>query len=161
MSQNPQKPKTKIEPGMESVIQVKLPMVRNFSTGGGHGPEDTLIERDDNIVTKKWQGYAPVNLNVIGKPLPPMPEVSIPRFLGKAQYASRIWFPNLLYAKMLTCPHPRAKVAKLDASRAERMPGVAHVLTPQNSPKTYPISGDVNVSGQVIAIVVADTEDLA
>ena len=161
MSQNPQRPKTKLQPGTESVIQVKLPMVRNFSTGGGHGPEDTLIEGDENIVTKKWQGYAPENLNVVGKSMPPMPEVSIPRFLGKAEYASRVWFPNLLYAKMLTSPHPRAKVTKLDTSKAEKMPGVAHILTSRNSPTTYPIPEDLNVSGQLVAFVVAETEDLA
>src|SRR5262245_17814198 len=100
--------KTKIGPEMESVIQVKLPMVRNFSTGGGHGPEDTLVEGDEKIVTKKWQGYRPENLNVVGKPMPPLPEVAMPRFLGKADYATRVWFPNLLYVKFLTSPHPRA-----------------------------------------------------
>jgi hypothetical protein len=36
--------KTKIEPAPESVIQVKRPMVRDFSTGGGHLPGDTLVE---------------------------------------------------------------------------------------------------------------------
>jgi CO/xanthine dehydrogenase Mo-binding subunit len=161
MSQNTQRPKTRLEPRVESVVQVKLPMVRNFSTGGGHGPEDTLIEGDEGIVTKKWQGYPPANLNVIGKPMPPMPEVSLPRFLGKAQYASRVWFPNLLYAKLLTSPHPHAKVTKLDTAKAETMPGVAHILTPGNSSSTYPISEDLNVSGQLVAIVVAETEDLA
>ena len=54
--------KTKIEPAPESVIQVKQPMVRDFSTGGGHLPGDTLVEGDDKIVTKKWQGYPPENL---------------------------------------------------------------------------------------------------
>src|SRR6266850_8349520 len=94
MSQNSQKPKIKLEPKMESVIQVKLPMVRNFSTGGGHGPGDTVVEGDEKIVTKKWQGYAPQNLNLLGKPLPPLSEVAIPRFTGKAEYASRVLLPN-------------------------------------------------------------------
>ena len=35
MSQNPQKPRTKIEPKLESAIVIRQPMVRNFSTGGG------------------------------------------------------------------------------------------------------------------------------
>src|ERR1043165_1132039 len=155
------KPKEKIEVKPHNAIVIDLPMVRNFSTGGGHGPEDTLVEGDLGVVTKKWQGYPPANLNVVGKPMPPMPEVSLPRFLGKSQYASRVWFPNLLYAKLLTSPHPHAKVTKLDTSRAEKMPGVAHVLTPKNSPSTYPIPEDLNVSGQLVAIVVAETEDLA
>src|SRR5215510_14799721 len=118
--------KTKIEPGMESVIQVKLPMVRNYSTGGGHGPEDTLVEGDEKIVTKKWQGYPLQNLNVVGKPMPVMPEVSIPRFLGKATYATRLNFPNQLWVKLLVSPHPRARIKTLDVSVAEKMPGVVH-----------------------------------
>src|SRR5438445_9430631 len=119
MSQN-QRPKTKLEARTESVIQVKLPMVRNFSTGGGHGPEDTLVEGDSKIVTKKWQGYPPQNLNLVGKPHPPMPEVAIPRYVGKAQYATRILFPNMLWGKLLTSPHPRARVKQLDVSKAEK-----------------------------------------
>src|SRR5437868_13245818 len=105
--------KVKLEPKTESLIQVKLPMVRNFSTGGGHGPEDTLVEGDDKIVTKKWQGYPPQNLNIIGKPHPPMPEVAIPRFTGKAEYATRINLPNMLFTKLLASPHPRARTRRL------------------------------------------------
>ncbi len=160
MSQNPQKPKTKIEPKMESVIQVKLPAVRDYSTGGGHLPGDTLIEGDAKIVTKKWQGYAPVNLNVVGKPMPPMPEVAIPRFLGKAEYATRVNLPNMLFAKVLTTPHPHAKIKTLDTSRAEKMPGVAYILTYRNAPPTAPLRDEMNFQGDAVAIVAADTEDL-
>src|SRR6266566_1673879 len=153
--------KTKIEPKMESVIQVKLPMVRNFSTGGGHGPEDVLIEGDRKIQTKKWQGYPPVNLNVVGKPVPPLPEVAIPRFTGKAEYATRVRLPDMLHAKVLTSPHPHARIKNLDTSKAEKMPGVAYVLTYKNAPRTYPLPQALNVQGEVVAIVAAQTEDLA
>ena len=137
-------------------------MVRDFSTGGGHGPEDVLVEGDENIVTKKWQGYPPQNLNLVGKPHPPMPEVAIPRFTGTAQYATRVQFSNLLYAKLLTSPHPRARVTRLDATAAERMPGVAHVLTYQNAPENFRmLAQDLGFQGAVVAVVAADTEDLA
>src|SRR5438105_4687515 len=129
MSQGPQKSKTKIEPKMESVVQVKLPMVRNFSTGGGHGPEDILTEGEDKIVTKKWQGYAPQNLNIIGKPMPPLAEVAVPRVTGKAEYATRVFLPNMLHAKFLTSPHPHSRIRNIDTSKAEKLPGVAYVLT--------------------------------
>ena len=88
------------------------------------------------IRTKKWQGYPPLNLNVIGKPLTPMPEVAIARFLGTAPYATRINLPNMLFAKVLTCPHPRARIKSLDTSKAEKMPGVAYLLTHKNAPAT-------------------------
>src|SRR5438046_3845202 len=153
--------KSKIEPKMESVIQVKLPMVRNFSTGGGHGPEDVLIEGDRKIVTKKWQGYPHVNLNVVGKPMPPLPEVAIPRFTGKTEYATRVRLPDMLHAKVLTSPHPHARIKNLDTSKAEKMPGVAYVLTYKNAPRTYPLPQELNFQGEVVAIVAAQTEDLA
>jgi CO/xanthine dehydrogenase Mo-binding subunit len=161
MSQNPQRPKEQIEAKPHAVIIVDQPMVRDFSTGGGHGPGDTLVEGDDKIVTKKWQGYPPENLNIIGKPIPPMPEVAIPRYTGKAEYTTRLSFPNMVYAKLLTSPHPRAKVKRLDASKAEKMPGVAYVLTPQNAPTTYPLPAELFFQGEVVAIVAANTEDLA
>ena len=101
-----------------------MPMVRDYSTTGGHLAGDEVVEGARKTVTKKWQGYPPENLNVLGKPLPPLPEVSIPRFTGKAQYASRVWFPDLLYVKFLTSPHPHARLKDIDTSAAEKMPGV-------------------------------------
>ena len=160
MSQN-QKPRTKLEVKPRSSIVIRQPMVRNFSTGGGHLPGDTLVEGDEKIVTKKWQGYPPENLNVLGKPIPPMAEVAVPRFTGKAQYATRVWFPNMLYAKVLTSPHPRARIKDIDTSRAEIMPGVAYVLTFKNAPVTSPLPREINFQGEVVAIVAAETEDLA
>ena len=127
--------KIKIEAAPDSIIQIKLPMVRDYSTSGGHLPGDEVIEGAQKTVTKKWQGYPPENLNVLGKPMPPLPEVSIPRFTGKAQYASRVWFPDLLYAKFLTCPHPHARIKNIDTAAAEKMPGVAYILTYKNAPK--------------------------
>jgi CO/xanthine dehydrogenase Mo-binding subunit len=151
----------KIEPKLESAIVINQPMVRNFSTGGGHLPGDTLVEGDEKIVTKKWQGYPPENLNVVGKPMPPMREVAFPRFLGKAEYATRVLLPNLLYARLLTCPHPHARIKSLDTAKAQRMPGVVYILTYKNALATYPLSQELNFQGDIVAIVAAETEDLA
>src|SRR5688572_28646709 len=154
--------KTKLEPSMESVIQIKLPMVRNFSTGGGHAPGNKLIEGDDpTLVTKKWQGYPPENLKIVGKPMPPLPEVAIPRFLGKADYATRVLFPNMLHVSFLTSPHPRATIKTLNVSAAEKMPGVRHILTYMNALSTSPLPRNLNFQGEVVAIVAAETEDMA
>ena len=133
------RPKRKIEAHLHSAIIVNQPMVRDFSTGGGHLPGDTLVEGDEKIVTKKWQGYPPQNLNLIGKPQPPLAEVAMPRYTGKAEYATRISFPNMLFAKLVGSPHPRARIRKLDTTKALPIPGVAYILTRENSPKTYPL----------------------
>ena len=102
--------KTDVPPETDSVIRIRMPMVRDYATLGGHLAGDEVLEGKSGILTKKWQGYPPENLNVLGMPMPPMPEVAIPRFTGKAQYASRVWFPDLLYVKFLTSPHPHALV---------------------------------------------------
>ncbi|MBV9508222.1 MAG: molybdopterin-dependent oxidoreductase [Acidobacteriia bacterium] len=173
-----------IEAKPESIIQIKQPMVRTYSTNGGHLPGDELVE--GKTVTRKWQGYPPENLRVLGKPMPPLPEVSVPRFTGKAQYASRVQLPGMLYAKFLTCPHPHARIKNLDTSAAEKMPGVAHILTYKNAstlpvpvsvstgrrivgrpaPTGFravpePLPQELNLQGEVVAIVAAETEDLA
>src|SRR6202035_5661108 len=159
--------KTPSEHEPESIVHIKMPMLRDYSTSGGHLAGDEVIEGTNKTVTKKWQGYPPENLNVLGKPLPPLPEVSIPRFTGKAQYASRVWFPDLLYAKFLTCPHPHARIKTIDTAVAEKMPGGAHIPPHQDGPKAQgPASGGVpampaalpqelNLQGEAVAIVAA------
>jgi CO/xanthine dehydrogenase Mo-binding subunit len=159
--QNAQRPKEKIEAKPHDVIIVDMPMVRDYSTGGGHAPGDTLVEGDNKVVTKKWQGYPPQNLNIIGRPIPPMPQVAIPRYTGKAEYATRIMLPNMIYARVLGSPHPRARIVTIDASRAEKMPGVHYILTLHNAPKTYPLPAEPFFQGDVVAIAAAETEDQA
>ena len=85
MSPEPQKPKTQIKPEPEQCIIINQPIVRTFSTGGGHGPEDTLTEGDLKLTIKKWQGYPPDKCNIIGKSFQAMPEVMLPRLTGKAR----------------------------------------------------------------------------
>jgi hypothetical protein len=60
--------KTKIEAKPHAVVMIHQPMVRDFSTGGGHGPGDVLIEGDEKIATQKWQGYPPTDLHMVGVP---------------------------------------------------------------------------------------------
>src|SRR5260370_17556790 len=94
--------KMPIEAEPESVVHIKMPMVRDYSTSGGHLAGADVIEGANKTVTKKWQGYPPENLNVLGKPRPPLPEVAIPRLTGKAQYPNRLCFPHFLYPRFLT-----------------------------------------------------------
>ena len=151
----------KIEPSLEGATVITQPMVRNFSTGGGHGPGDTLIEGDRKIVTQKWQGFPPVDLKVIGRPQAPLREVVEPRYRGTAEYATRVRLPGMLYAKFLRCPYPHAAIRRLDTAAAEAMPGVHHILTYRNAPKTNPLRTELMMQGEIVAIVAAESEDRA
>src|SRR6202790_4795142 len=53
--------KIQIRPETDSVIQIRMPMVRDYSTTGGHLAGDEVLEGPDKTITKKWQGYPPVN----------------------------------------------------------------------------------------------------
>jgi len=152
---------SKIEPRIEGAHIITQPMVRNFSTGGGHGPGDTIVEGDGKIVTQKWQGHPPVDLAVIGKPHAPLREVVEPRYRGTAEFATRVRLPDMLYAKFLRSPYPRCSIRRLDTTAAEKMPGVHHILTFRNAPKTNPLHPELNLQGDIVAIVAAETEDQA
>jgi len=151
----------KIEPTLEHAKIVSLPPVRNFSTGGGHGPGDTLVEGDAKIVTRKWQGHPPVDLAVIGRPHTPLRQVVEPRYRGTAEYATRIRLPGMLYTKFLRSPYPRAAIRRLDTAKAEKMPGVAYVLTYRNAPQSNPMRTELMMQGEIVAIVAAASEDQA
>ena len=56
------------------------------------------------------------------------------RLTGEAKYASDIYLPGMLYAKVLRSPHPHAKVVKIDTTRAAALSGVRAILTPDDVP---------------------------
>src|SRR5437016_4485264 len=64
-------------------------------------------------------------------------------------------------AKPLSSPHPHARIKSIDTSKAEKFPGVKYVLTYKNAPSTYKMPQELNFQGEMVAIVVAETEDLA
>ena len=65
--------------------------------------------------------------NVIGKRKPRVDGYE--RVSGTAVFPSDVTLPRMLYGAVLRCPHPHAKVRKVDISAAEKLPGVRTVLT--------------------------------
>jgi xanthine dehydrogenase YagR molybdenum-binding subunit len=64
---------------------------------------------------------------IVGKPLPRVD--AFERVSGKAEYTYDVILPGMVYAAILRCPHAHAMVKNVDASAAEKMPGVVGVLT--------------------------------
>lgn len=102
---------------------------------------------------------------VIGKPLPRIDAYE--RVSGTAVYPSDVLLPGMLYGAILRCPHPHARVRRVDISRAETMPGVRAVIGP-NSPeadlpwffrdKETKIFGPLcRFEGETVAAVAAET----
>ena len=73
---------------------------------------------------------------------------------GAAKYSYDINRPNMLHAKLVTSPHPKAEVVKIDASAAEALPGVKGVWIEEETK-------NMQYVGQIIAAVAAESEEIA
>src|SRR5215218_7016658 len=59
---------------------------------------------------------------------------AIPKVAGEFAYASDLWAEGMLWGHTLRSPHPHARIAAIDVSRAPTMPGVHAVLTHTDVP---------------------------
>src|SRR5437899_61297 len=66
-------------------------------------------------------------LTVVGKSVARTDAVD--KVTGRAQYASDLKLPGMLYGAFLRSPHAHARIKKIDLSKAEKLPGVKAVLT--------------------------------
>jgi len=97
---------------------------------------------------------------------------------GRAAFVDDIDMPGLLYAALLTSPHAHARIKRIDASQARRLPGVHAVLTYQDIPRvmyasggqSYPnpkpydqvsLDNKVRHVGDRVAFVAAETPEIA
>lgn len=86
---------------------------------------------------------------------------------GRARYTQDLRFPGMLHARILRSPHPRARVRRVDASKALALPGVRGVLHRFNAPKAAfrgeetIFRDEVRFVGDEVAAVAADTEAIA
>ena len=87
----------------------------------------------ENKLLVKGTPPAPLDreLTVVGKPLNRRDAAE--KVTGQAKYSGDIKLPNMLFGKILHCPHPRARILRVDASKAEALPGVRAVLTKENT----------------------------
>ena len=133
--------------------------------------EESINEMPNNPL--EHDKYIPENFNVLGKR-------GIRRIdgykkaSGRAIYTRDILLPGMLYAKILTCPYPNAKIRHMDTSRAEALPGVRAILR-YDDPEVKDrrvvssvgqeagiLDGFAYFEGQQVgAAVAADTEDIA
>src|SRR5579859_3121751 len=86
---------------------------------------------------------------------------------GRARYTHDVRLPGMLHARILRSPHPRARVRRVDPSKALALPGVRAVLHRFNAPKAAfrgeetIFREEVRFVGDEVAAVAADTEAAA
>ena len=109
--------------------------------------------------------------SVIGKRIPRID--GRVKVTGEAKYASDYEMPGMLWCKILRSPYAHAKILNIDASRAQKLPGVKGVLTGKDfngwrwgwMPKTRdeaPLADDkVRYLAEAVAAVAAIDEETA
>ena len=106
----------------------------------------------------------------VGKPQP-NPN-ALAKINGSARFTDDYKFPGMLYARTKRAGVPHARIRSIEASAASALPGVHAVLTHKDIPGRnlhglvtidWPVlCGDkVRYSGDAVAIVAADTEEIA
>ena len=103
----------------------------------------------------------------------------VPRIQGmgsvteEGAYVSLMTLPGMVFVRSLRCPYPRARLLRIDASRAEQLPGVVKVLHRFNLPEPYRstvIEGppprylfneELVQVGMPVAVVAAESEHIA
>ena len=69
---------------------------------------------------------------------------------GSLKYAVDMTVQNMAHGKILRCPHPHARVARIDTARAEELPGVFGVLTHEDVPQNVWEGAWFNYRGMVL-----------
>ncbi|CAM3466001.1 xanthine dehydrogenase family protein molybdopterin-binding subunit [Kibdelosporangium persicum] len=112
---------------------------------------------------------------IIGKPLDRVDGPA--KVTGAAKYAADQHIPGLTHAVLVTSAIARGKIIRIDTGQAARSPGVLSVITHHNGPRFayqppkhpwiygqthVPLQNDVIYhSGQIVAVVIADTLERA
>ncbi len=103
---------------------------------------------------------------VVGTAIPRVD--SYQRVSGTAVYPSDVILPGMLFAAILGCPHPHARVKSVDISKAKKMPGVRAIISGSNGGTdiawTYRGQGQTKLfdpvcryEGDAVAAVAAET----
>ena len=90
---------------------------------------------------------------------------------GKASYVYDMYLHDMLFTKCLRSPYAHAKIIRIDTSEAEKLPGVAGVLTAADLPKVLHGTGlsdeptmaidRVRYVGEPVVAVAAESEEIA
>ncbi|MCS7125340.1 MAG: xanthine dehydrogenase family protein molybdopterin-binding subunit [Aigarchaeota archaeon] len=115
-----------------------------------------------------------MSYHVIGKKT--IRKDGVAKVTGREKYASDIYLPNMLYARVLKSPYPHARVKSIDTSEAEKIGAVVItfkdvpdilfcprlVSTPEATYKDWRVLTDKpSYVGEPIAAVAAETEEIA
>ncbi len=88
------------------------------------------LRKNDGVIIK--EEFKPkISRNYIGTYRPK--DDGLEKASGQAHYLDDLFlkrnFPDMLFAKLLRCPYPHARIKQIDTTEAEKLPGVKTILT--------------------------------
>jgi len=130
--------------------------------------EYALVEGDE---LPPWA--ANEELGIVGYPAARVDGVE--RVSGDARYTDDVQLPGMVFTAFVTCPHPHAKLLRLDVGAARKLPGVLGVLTRQEvaaqvkGGSASSLGGavarrfgdELRYAGEIVAVVAAHDPDVA
>ncbi len=118
---------------------------------------------------KEFEPQGDFGKDLVGKPVERIGARE--KVTGKAVFTADLNPPGMLHAMVLRSPHARAKIKKIDTSKAEKLKGVHAVVTAEDLPDVLwglllndePLlaRGEVRFVGDRVAIVAAETPEIA
>jgi xanthine dehydrogenase molybdenum-binding subunit len=108
------------------------------------------------------------NFSTVGRSVPPI--YGVEKATGALRFPADINLPGMLWMKILRSPHAHARIVAVDATAAEKMPGVAAVITHKDVPRVlfgpyqneiYPLDEEVRFVGDTVAAVAAKDWNVA
>ncbi|MCH8898018.1 MAG: molybdopterin-dependent oxidoreductase, partial [Chloroflexi bacterium] len=106
--------------------------------------------------------------SVVGRPI--TRQEGPDKVSGKYLYSADIALPGMIWGKVLRSPFPHARIVKIDASEAMKLPGVRAVITGQDTAgmrvgrmvRDVPLLAEdkVRFVGEKVAAVAADDPDI-
>jgi CO/xanthine dehydrogenase Mo-binding subunit len=96
---------------------------------------------------------------------------------GQTQYVDDVFYPNMLWIKMVRSPVSRGRIRRIDSAKAEALPGVVTIVTASDVPNNWytilcligiepndePVLAheEIMYMGEPICAVVAESEEIA
>ena len=107
-------------------------------------------------------------LHTVGKSVAPI--YGMEKAAGTIRFPADVNLPQMLWMKILRSPHAHAKILSVDATAAQKIPGVVAILTHRDVPKVlfgayqneiYPLDEEVRFVGDTVAAVAAEDWNIA
>ena len=86
---------------------------------------------------------------------------AVEKVTGRAKYTYDMKLPGMLYGKILRSAYPRARVIRIDASKAAALPGVKAIILPDDEGAGDLLRRECRYAGQEVAAVAATTLEIA